>query len=365
VVKKGRGIIWRSPLLLAALIAVGPLVWATHGMWLAPFRHTVATPQTGAAPKVAAHATPTPSPTPEPQLPMLAVADRLDLGAERAFGRIDVRGYAHYHDVSIQRYALAATPGAMPASLPVWKLRGFSAADVRPLQRRLGMNSSPMPAGQCCADELDPATATVRAGSAGNVDVFNLGVVPTGGPDIAAALTRMLTRLGIPAHDADFSASDYGDASRADWYVSFVRKPLQGVPVGLGNADTLVSAEVDGHGNVSRFTVTEQAVDGGAVYPLRTWREAWNEVSRGHWFDECCEVFTGGSGGPHKVAFRADKVSLVYEAVGSTLRTNEYLVPCYAFTDSAAPDLVLSVPALRLADLAEPGGFTVTEPGGG
>jgi hypothetical protein len=72
-------------------------------------------------------------------------------------------------------------------------------------------------------------------------------------------------------------------------------------------------------------------------------------------------VFTGAAPGPSKVAFRADTVSLVYEAAGIPAR---FLVPMYVFTDSR-DQLALSVPALQPADLAEPGGFRLTQPGGG
>jgi hypothetical protein len=178
-----------------------------------------------------------------------------------------------------------------------------------------------------------------------------------------AATSRVLADLGLFPQNADATAFATGDTMTPGWIVTYTRRAIGGVPVGFGLLHQgIAEMQITELGNVTRVSVDNPAVDGGAPYPLRTWREAWADVSRGHWFDECCYVNTGGGGPSKPLAFRADRITLVYEAVGFP---SSYLVPMYVFTDSHNEDAALSVPALRLADLSEPGGFRLTEPGAG
>jgi hypothetical protein len=353
----------RGPLALALVIALLPLVWATRAAWTAPFRHTAThTSQPTPAAVADATANPTPRPTPRPApLPAMLATDRFDLGAPRAYGRIDVAGASHYGDVDISGYKLAVTPPSMPSSLPVWKLRGFlPGADTAELIARLGIHPQATPvAGTMSDGSIDAAQASVAAGNGTFTTVISTDTQPASDTAAMSVASTVLADLGLFPQNADATASDATDMETPGWYVTYTRRPIDGVPVGYGLwGHDVASMAISQLGNVARFNVGNPSVDGGASYQLRSWRDAWSDVSRGHWFDECCVVNTGGGMMPASV-FRADTVSLVYQPIGTPAA---YLVPMYVFADSNL-GISVDVPALRLADLAEPGGFRVTEPG--
>ena len=356
----------RGPLGLAVIVALLPLVWATHATWTAPFRHT-ASPTATASALAQATAWPTPRPTPTPTpLPSLIVPDHLDLGAPRAFGRIDITGYDYRGQIDIGSYTLVSTPKSMPSSLPVWKLRGLATAvDTSPLAARLGIHapSTPLPTGATPDGRISVAEGLVWAGSGNVTTILNAGTQPADDKSAIAAVARVLSDLGIMPQNADATAIGRDDGSTPTWDVRFTRRPIQGVTVGFGLwYQGAADVQITQLGNITRLSVDGAAVDGGASYSLRTWREAWADVSRGHWFDECCYVNTGGGGPSEPLAFHADRVALVYEAVGFPA---SYLVPMYEFIDTHKNDAALTVPALRLADLSQPGGFRLIQPGAG
>jgi hypothetical protein len=355
----------RNPLVLAAALALVPV--SALAVMFGPARHGASLPRTGVAtptptaPTTRITATPAPSLAP---LPSLVVADRFDLGAARAYGRIDIVGDDYRHDISIGSYAMAATPPSMPSSLPVWKLRGFATTvDTAALAVRLGIQapSTPLSPGSSPNGRIAVAEGSVSAGSGIESTILNTGSQVGDDKAAVAAVARVLSDLGISPQNADPTVSAMGDVRTPTWEVRFTRRHINGIPVGFGLLDQGVAdVQITQFGNIARLSVDEPAVDGGALYSLRPWREAWAEVSRGHWFSECCYVNTGGGGRADPLAFRADRVSLVYEAVGFPAT---YLVPMYVFTDSHNDDAALTVPALRLGDLSEPGGFRLVEPG--
>jgi hypothetical protein len=250
----------------------------------------------------------------------------------------------------------------MPSSLPVWKLRGFLAgADTAELIARLGIHPQTTPvAGTASDGSIDAAQASVAAGNGTFTTVISTGIQPASDTAAMSVASKVLADLGLFPQNADATASDATDMETPGWYVTYTRRPIDGVPVGYGYwGHDVASMAVSRLGDVARFNVDNPSVDGGASYPLRSWRDAWSDVSRGHWFDECCEVNTGGGGPMQNPVFRADTVSLVYQPIGTPAT---YLVPMYVFADSNL-GVSVDVPALRLADLAEPGGFRVTEPG--
>jgi len=352
------GFRWRSPLTIALIVATLPAVWATRGAWSAPFHPTAsrtALPTTGAA------RTPAPTTaTPWPRLAQLLAADDFTLGAPRAYGRLDVVGFDHSYDAGISGYKLSATPPSLPQSLPVWKLHGFvDGAATAPLAARLGIHppATPLPPDATENGRIDPAAATVTAGVGGATTAFTVADHPASDTAALAAASQALVDLGLFPANADAAATPTTDTGTDGWAITYTRRSIGGVSSGFGLWNTEVaSMEMDIYGKVTRFDVDAPSVAGGSTYQLRPWRDAWTEVSRGHWFDECCDVNTGGGGPPLSPAFHADKVSVVYEQVAM------YLVPMYEFTDTAGK-LSLTVPALRLADLAEPGGFRLTQPG--
>jgi len=350
----------RSPLLLAGVLALVPAV--ALAVMLGPMHHGVP-PQAVASPAPSPLRTPRPTPTPAP-LPPLLLADRFDLAAARSFGRIDVTGYDHRGDVDISGYALAvtATP-ALPAQVPVWKLHGFAdGANVSALLTRMGIDPATATPVLGADDgwHVDPAAAQVSAGISDDGALTNAGMQPGDDGEAITAVSRALRSLGLMPQNADATASSRQGSTTTIWTVGFARNPIGGVAVGFGSFTSgVASVEVTAAGNVPRLSVDEPSVDGGAVYPLRSWRDAWSDVARGHWFDECCDVNTGGGGPPHPVIFRAGSVSIAYEQVGSGAGV---LVPMWVFRDSTA-QLSLAIPALRLADLSEAGGFRLTQPG--
>jgi hypothetical protein len=278
----------------------------------------------------------------------------MDIGGARAYGRIDVRGFSRDGQVIIQHYALVAPRRSLPTSLPVWRLRGFSNADTGPLAKVLGVNqkSGSSPAG------INRGAASVHSSSPS----AGVSAEPTDDASAIGEVTVMLDRLGILPLASDATAMDESAPPHSQWEVSFARRPIDGIPVGLGSDNAVALVRLADLA-VSDMWVSAPAIDGGSPYPLRTVQDAWSDLARGHWFDECCEVYTGGDGGPDKLSFHADQVSLVYEdAVGLPDAAPGYLVPFYAFTDSQAK-VSLTVPALQSTDLSEAGGFSVVEPG--
>jgi hypothetical protein len=350
----------RNPLLLALAL---PLVPAVALAVILGTRHTTTASRPAATASPSAAPTPTPRPTPAPMASLL-VPDRFDLGTPRAFGRIDVVGFDHRSNVDVKSYSLSAAPPAFPSMLPVWKLRGFApGADTKTLLARIGADprATPNIPGTDQGWRLDAANAQLSAGISDDDVLVATNRAVTDDSTAMATAARVLRDLGLLPQNAGASATSW-EARTTTWDVEYARHAIDGVPVGFGSfTDTIASVQIDSMGNVSRLLFDEPSVDGGAAYPLRDWREAWSEVSRGRWFDECCMVNTGGGGPAHPIAFRATRVSLAYEQVGNGA---SMLVPMYVFADSAA-QLSFALPALRLTDLAEPGGFKLTEPGRG
>jgi hypothetical protein len=350
----------RSPLLLAVVIALVPAV--VLAVVAGPLRHRAVDP-------TAAVATPAPAPSPtspqapRPQpLPSIIAPDVSSLGAPGEFGRIDVVGYDHHGDVSIATYALAAPPPTLPSSLPVWHLRGFAPGDTSTLQSRIGVAppSPPFP-GDGPDGKIDAALAQLSAGGGTAATLFTIGVQPKDETSAITAATSVLSDLGLLPQNVSAAATSTteGPTPTPVWQVSFTHRPIEGIPVGFGAGTGVAEVDVSTLGNVTRLWVDAPALDGGAAYPLRSVAEAWDDVRGGHWFDECCWVNTGGGGAPARLGFRADTVELVYE---QTNPPPMKLVPMYVFTDSKNR-LSLAVPALRAADLSEPGGFRLVEPG--
>jgi hypothetical protein len=349
----------RSPLLLAVVLALIPAV--ALAVILGPLRHRT-TPV----------ANPTPTFAPEPSLsptarttplPALIARDDSSIGAARAFGRIDVSGYDLRDNVSISGYTLTATPPAHPpAELPVWRLRGFVSADISGLEARLGVApTTPEFPGDKPDGRIDVGQAQVAAGNGNLNTLLTVASRPNDDSQAVAAVARLLAELGLTPQSADAAVRSRESGPTVTWDIAYTRRAIDGIPVGFGLAGgtEVADVQITELGNVTRLSVDAPALDGGSRYPLRTWQDAWSDVSRGHWFDECCEVFTGGGGPRTATPFRADSVSIVYEQVGTTAM---HLVPMYVFGDSASK-LALAVPALQAADLAEPGGFRLTQPG--
>ena len=334
---------------LAGVAVLGGTGWGTHGLWVPKSSPTGA--HSSASPS------PRPSPTPHWPLARLAASDQLDLGVARAYGAIDITGTPTSFDF-ISGWSLATTPTNLPTTLPVWRLRGFIRADVSALAEKLTLPviGRPGVVGGTTMGEIDAARALVSGPSTLHAD----HTVMTD-EEAVSTVSAVLFQLGIPALDGDPHVQRISDGAPSGsqmWQVQFVHRPVQGVPVGLRHNQLVAGATVDANGAVSNLEVHEMAVDGGSAYPLRPWREAWAEVTKGHWFDLCCGMSTGGDP-VTPMRFRADKVELIDVQVDSS--TTSYLVPFYLFTDTR-DDLVVDVPALRLDDLAEPGGFQVTQP---
>jgi hypothetical protein len=246
----------------------------------------------------------------------------------------------------------------MPSSLPVWRLRGFVSADVSELEGRLGVApSTPEFPGDKPDGRIDVGQAQLATGSVNTL--LTVATQPKDETSAIAAATRVLSDLGLAPQNADVAATAVEEGRTALWRVTYTRRAIAGIQVGFGLQDaTVAEVDITQLGNVTRVAVDDPALDGGSPYPLRTWQEAWAEVQGGHWFDECCQVYTGG-GAATATPFRADTVSLVYEQVGSMVMR---LVPMYVFAD-VEQHLSLAVPALQLSDLAEPGGFRLSQPG--
>jgi len=331
----------RSPLLLAAVLALVPIVALVVA--LGPLHH----------------ATPTATPQPQGQatassLPQLVVADRFDLAAPRAFGPVDVTGIDEHAQVDITGYTLAAGLPALPTSAPVWRLRGFAEVNTTALQARLGV-SPPTPEfpGDKFDGLIDLSQGRVSAGGGSTTTMVNAGVQPTDAGSAITAAGRVLSELGILPQNADARALHTVDG----WDVAYARRPIQGIPVGVDAS--VAQVDISPLGNVTRLFVDAPSLDGGAPYPLRSVQDAWADVSRGHWLAECCAGSTGAPPGSARVAFHADTVSLAEVQLDPPAML---LVPMYVFTDTAQ-HLSLTLPALQAADLSEPGGFRLTEPG--
>jgi hypothetical protein len=335
----------RSPLLLAVVLALIPAI--ALAVLIGPLRHRATSPTS--------IVTPAPRPT---ALPLLIARDNTSIGAARAFGPIDVTGYDHHDGVSIARYALAATPGPLPSSLPVWRLRGFVKADVSALEAQLGVApSTPEFPGDKPDGRIDVGQAQVATGSVSTL--LTVATQPSSDTTAIAAVARLLSELGLTPQNADVAVTATEERNTPLWHVSYRRQPIEGVAVGFGLfRQTVAEVDITSFGSVTRVAVDDPALDGGSQYPLRTWQDAWTDVSRGQWFDQCCQVYTGGTA-KTAAPFHADTVSLVYEQVGAVAMR---LVPMYVFTDSLQ-HLSLATPALQLADLSEPGGFRLTQPG--
>lgn len=339
----------RSPLALAVLIAVVPVaaLAVTLGLHRAP-----------APPRTVASASPTSA-----ALPRLVVDDRFDLAAPRALGRIDVTGIDHHGRITITSYSLAATGTALPESAPVWRLRGFAEVPTTALQARLGV-SPPTPEfpGDKFDGLIDLSEARVSAGGAAGTALLDAGAQVTDAGTAVSAVTRVLSQLGLAPQNVDTHAGAVaGDSPEPSWQVTYTRRDVDGIPAGFGLSPPAAQVDISALGNVTRIDIDDPAVDGGAPYRLRTVQDAWQDVSRGHWFDECCAAFTGAAPGPATTAFRGDRVSLAEVQLDAPAML---LVPMYVFTDSTQR-LSLTVPALEAADLSEPGGFRLTEPGAG
>ena len=332
-----------NPLVLAIALALVPI--AALAVMLGPARHGASPPRTGVAaailtPTASPTITPTPPPTP---LPMLSVADRLDLGPPRAYGSVEVRSDALLSGFTATSYTLSTTPGAFPSSLPVWKLRGFASNNTGPLAVRLGIPTTGTPGG---AGAIDATHGSAHTGIAH----LSLGATPTTDESVAAAATRLLRDLGVPPLNSDIHVSGSSGTPR-EWQVSFERHHLAGVQVGSEPAYE-ASLTVVGDGIINEFSVTEQAADGGSVYALRDWHQAWSELRSGHWVTVAGLGPHGNPGpddepGGSNYHFKADKVFLYYEDAGTT---PDYLVPFYGFTDSRW-GITVGAPALRSADV--------------
>lgn len=336
----------RNPLLLALVAALIPA--AGLAVWLGPVRALSShhgTASATATPPPSASATPAPTP-----LPDLSVADRLALGSPAAFGRVEVHAMAGGPDsplsMSVAGYSLATTPHGFPTSLPVWKVRGFASADTSGLAARLGLavNATP-PAG----DSVDAAHGAARATTtripiAGN---------PSSGAQAIAAATEVLRSLGVMPRNSHAVATVSGDAPNREWLVGFLRNQLAGVQVGVDPAAE-ASLTVDEDGWVTSVDIEEEAVDGGAAYPLRDWHQAWADVTHHDWADMCCLGPNGNPGpdnipGGSRYVLHVDSVYLYYEESDTD---PDYLVPFYAFKDSRFGGIEISVPALRSADVS-------------
>ncbi len=342
----------RSPLLLAVVVALVPITVLAVALGLhGRPRQPVATP------------TPSPSATARSaRLPQLVVADDATLGAPRAFGPLDVTGIDHHADLPIARYTFAAGAPSLPDTAPVWNLRGFANLPTTALEARLGV-SPPTPEfpGDKFDGLIDISQGRVSVASGTQAASLNAGARVTDDASAVTAVTQLLDGLGLMPQSATATAAVSEPLPVTTWRVTFMRRPIEAIPVGFAGSDAAAQVDITALGAITRLVVDAPSLAGGSRYPLRGVQDAWQEVSRGHWFDECCDVFTGAAPGPTPIAFRADSVSLVeYQLDAPQMR----LVPVYVFTDSAA-QLSLAIPALQARDLSEPGGFRLVQPGEG
>src|SRR5258706_592204 len=110
------------------------------------------------------------------------------------------------------------------------------------------------------------------------------------------AVPRLLSELGLTPQNADASVTATEQGTTQLWHVSYRRQPIEGVAVGFGLfRQTVAEVDIPRFGSVTRVAVDDPALDGGSQYPLRTWQDAWTDVSNGQWFDQCCQVYTGGT----------------------------------------------------------------------
>ncbi len=340
----------RNPGVIALVVALLPAV--SLAVWLGPVRALTSHRGVPMMAAVTASPLPTPAPTPRPTpLPVLPVADRLDVFAPRAYGRIDVRASVPLESAGVEMdfpvagYSLDTTPPHFPTSLPVWKLRGFSSANTMGLARMLGLptTGTPIP-----GDDVDVARGEVRDTNTH----LPASTAPTAEQAVAAA-TEVLRQLGVSPFNAHQPITHaFGDAPYREWQVSFLRDPLAGVQVGL-DPDAQASLMVEETGYVSSVEIHEQAVDGGSMYPLRDWHEAWSDIMHRNWTVLCClgphgnPTTTTTAPGDSGYRLRVSKVYLYYEESDTD---PDLLVPFYAFQDSRY-GIEFAAPALRNADV--------------
>jgi hypothetical protein len=177
-------------------------------------------------------------------------------------------------------------------------------------------------------------------------------------PRAVAVAQTVLHELGILPLDAAVEASAVGTAPDRIWTVNYPRHRIGGVQVGM-EPDSQAWLTIQEPGFITSLNVHEPAADGGSAYPLRDWHQAWSDVMHHRWVQMCC-IGPNGTGtvpqrggyppGDPRYRMKVDRVFLYYEESQPTGIGPDFLVPFYAFQDSAA-DFTIGVSALRDEDV--------------
>jgi hypothetical protein len=298
-------------------------------------------------------------PTPRPDLALppatpkhdpWLVPDDMHLQAPRIFGVLPRP--EPVQSVQFSCYVLTADTPPPQTELPVWRLRNpnFDQASVAAVFH----TGPPLQDGDRFVGAGEP---TVRNWWVGWEGDLRLGLPPQTDSDAQAEVDAFFRTSGFipaswtgPTVTSGYTYNGVYQAFMKQWRLEYRHLPIYG-GVAIQSPDDSPnhggiggSVVLRGDGAMITFSLTAPSIDGGSMYRLRDWHQAWNDVAHGRWVAEAGNYHYGLSGHP----FVADDMSLVYVPANTssvTRRGIPVLVPMFQFTDTAK-GLSLQVPAL-------------------